>query len=167
MRPECFQRLTLSSTVLVKIQFGVLLSNFSFKFDWFLLKLVDLKTRGNEFWSWLEYLLPRWRGQILSLLSVWRGCKCMLIYKNLPSKMIFLVSRNFFMNFAFKNGCKFQTVKIVLRIRTKNHATNQEIGFSQNRFESRVAAYGHSASVGVNRIPIASWGWRHFHVQFY
>ena len=48
----------------------------------------------------------------------------MSIYENRPSKMFFLTSKNFFMNFVLKMGLKMN-----LRIITKNYAADPEIGF--------------------------------------
>ena len=48
----------------------------------------------------------------------------MLVYENRASKMIFFRVKDFFMIFDFKMG-----VKMNLRIITKNHAADPEIGF--------------------------------------
>ena len=64
-------------------------------------------------------------------------CNCMLIYENRPSKIKFFWSQGLFSGILIsKIG-----VKMNLRIITKNHAADPEIGFLTKSTQSRIPAH--------------------------
>ena len=101
--------------------FSILNFIFLCTFIWAPYQKIDSKAQGLH-----RDCPPGWEITILSNVnSLAGGVSFLLVYENRTSKMIFLVSRNLFAWILIsKIG-----VKINLKIITKNHAADPEIGF--------------------------------------